>query len=187
MSRFTIILFTGHRIDSPDRAAPRFPQYAEPIARRAILNVLEEEKTKGQVLGMAGAANGGDILFLEACRQLGIPFEILLAIPESEFIEASVKAANGNWVERFHALASLSKPIVMANQTKEGLWARNNQWMIQSALAHARKELVILALWDGQTGDGPGGTEDMVNSAQQHGARFIHLDTRKLFIRTATQ
>ena len=187
MTEPIVILFTGHRVDSPYRPAPRFPEYAEPIARREILKVLENEKAKGPVLGIAGAANGGDILFLEACRQLDIPFEILLALPEAEFVDESVKASTGNWVKRFHALASLSKPIVMANQKKEGLWARNNQWMIQSALAHAPKELILLALWDGKTGDGPGGTEDMVNSAQKHGARFIHLDTSKLFIRTATQ
>lgn len=187
MSQPTVILFTGHRVDSSDRAAPRFPEYAEPIARREILKVLEEQRTRGPVLGMAGAANGGDILFLEACRELGIPFEILLALPEAEFIEASVKASSGDWVERFRALASVSKPLVMANQSEEGLWARNTEWLIQSALAHSPKELILLALWDGKTGDGPGGTEDMVNSAQKQGARFIHLDTGKLFIRTATQ
>jgi hypothetical protein len=38
----------------------------------------------------------------------------------------------------------------------------------------------LIALWNGATGDGPGGTEDMVKRAQDRGATFIHLDARKL-------
>lgn len=182
-----VILFTGHRIDSPNRPTPRFPAHSEAIAREAIAEILREEKWKGRLIGISGGANGGDILFLEVCRELDIPMEMLLALPEDRFIAASVEAPTGNWVERFRALTGESTPQVMADQTEDGLWARNNAWMIESALAHAPKEFVILALWDGQTGDGPGGTEDMVISAQNQGARFIHLDTRKLFIRTATQ
>jgi hypothetical protein len=35
-------------------------------------------------------------------------------------------------------------------------------------------------LWNGATGDGPGGTEDMVDRAKDRGATFIHVDARKL-------
>jgi hypothetical protein len=180
-----VVLFTGHRIDSPGRTHPRFPAEAEPIAHAAIREFLNEEKSKGPLTGLSGGANGGDILFLEACRELGIPFQMLLALPEDEFIRKSVEAPAGHWTQRFRALAAVSKPRVMANQTKDGLWARNNKWMVESALAFAPEDFVLLALWDGQSGDGPGGAADMVNVAQQHGARFVHLDTRKLFIRTA--
>jgi len=179
------VLFTGHRIDSPDRAEARFPPEAEPIARSAIAEVLAAESGKGPITGFSGGANGGDILFLEVCRELGIAFEILLALPEAEFIRKSVEPASADWVARFHALAAVSKPHVMPATSKENLWARNNLWMIESALALKPEEFVLLALWDGETGDGPGGTEDMVTTARQRGARFIHLDTRKLFIRTA--
>jgi hypothetical protein len=179
------VLFTGHRIDSPDRTESRFPPEAEPMARAAILNVLASERSQAPLAGFSGAANGGDILFLEVCRELGIPFHILLALPEAEFIRKSVEPAGADWVARFHALADISKPRVMPHNSSGGLWARNNRWMIDAALALKPKEFVLLALWDGETGDGPGGTEDMVTSARQNGARFIHLDTRQLFIRTA--
>jgi len=179
------VLFTGHRIDLADRAEPRFPPEAEPIARAAILEVLAAESGKGPLTAFSGGANGGDILFLEVCRELGIPFHILLALPEAEFIRKSVAPAGADWVARFHALAALSKPIVMPDHSKEDLWVRNNRWMIGSARAVKPKEFVLLALWDGESGDGPGGTEDMVKMAREEGARFIQLDTRKLFIRTA--
>jgi hypothetical protein len=179
------VLFTGHRIDSGDRKETRFPPEAEPIARAVIWQVLAAESRKAPLIGFSGGANGGDILFLEVCRELEIPFQILLALPEPDFIRKSVAPAGANWVARFQALAAMSKPHVMPDNSSQGLWARSNRWMIESALAPKPKDFILLALWDGATGDGPGGTEDMVATARQNGARFIHLDTRKLFIRTA--
>src|SRR5690606_34161815 len=38
-----VILFTGHRIDAPGRATPRFPSTNEPDARRAIVGALRRE------------------------------------------------------------------------------------------------------------------------------------------------
>jgi hypothetical protein len=195
-----VVLFSGHRIDAPNRTAARFPSAKEPVARAAILEMLRQQQAQGNVSGMSGAANGGDILFLEACRQLAIPFRMLLALPESQFVAKSVAGAPGNWVERFKSLAHESQPAVLAETktlpawltAKENynFWARNNLWMISCALAAKPRHFVLAALWDGSAGDGPGGTENMVVQAQRFGAQFIHLDTRKLFetdpaIRTA--
>jgi hypothetical protein len=56
----------------------------------------------GSLLGIAGGANGGDILFLEACDELGIQTKMLLALPENQFIEASVDNEDKSWLRRFH-------------------------------------------------------------------------------------
>ena len=40
--------------------------------------------------------------------------------------------------------------------------------------------LKLIAFWNGAIGDGSGGTQDMVQRAQDRGATFIHLDARKL-------
>lgn len=196
-----VVLFAGHRIDQPDRKTPRFPVEAEPLAHQAIRDVLIREQRQGRVTGIAGGANGGDILFLESCRDLGITYELLLILPEPLFIAESVAAKTGGWVERFHSLASEVRPRVLAKskdlptwlKEKAGysIWARNNLWMIGSALALSAQHFTLAALWDGAKGDGPGGTDHMVQVAQQQGAKFIHLDTRDLFaadgvIRTAT-
>ena len=39
----------------------------------------------------------------------------------------------------------------------------------------------LIVLWDGLSGDGPGGTQHMVHSANAAGAEVINLDTRTLF------
>jgi hypothetical protein len=43
------------------------------------------------------------------------------------------------------------------------------------------KHTTLLALWDGQSGDGPGGTKDMVEQAERFGARVIIIDTKRDF------
>jgi hypothetical protein len=189
-----VMLFTGHRIDSPDRSQPRFPPEFEGVARNAILEMLTREKQSSRVIGVAGGANGGDILFLEACRELDIPFQMLLALPEDQFIAASVASAGDDWIARFKSLAQMSPPHVMASskalptwlKDKPGysFWQRNNLWMIACALALEPRRFVLAGLWDGKQGDGGGGTQHMVEVAQKEGAQFIHLDTRRLFHKT---
>jgi hypothetical protein len=186
-----VVLFTGHRIDAPGRSQPRFPADSESVARSAITNMLAAELQQGKVLGVAGGANGGDILFLEACLHFQIPYQMRLALPEDQFIAASVVAPSGNWVERFQTLAEASKPSVLASsetlpawlnaKRDYNFWERNNLWLISSALALQPAHFILAALWDGKEGDGAGGTENMVRVAQRHGARFIHLDTGELF------
>src|SRR5215469_10223867 len=189
-----VLLFTGHRIDSANRAKPRFPANKESVAREAIRTAVAQEKDliSGSILGIAGGANGGDILFLEACDELGIKTEMLLPLPENQFIESSVENEDKSWLRRFHAqLEKHPNTPVLADspelpkwlQFKRGydIWQRNNLWLLSEALCLAPKNLTVIGLWDGEAGDGPGGTEHMVTLAKDRGARFVRLDTKKLF------
>jgi hypothetical protein len=189
-----LVLFTGHRIDAAGRENPRFPAAEEGVARNAIRAALEGEKniTHGSMLGVAGGANGGDLLFLELCDELNIPTQMMLALPEDQFVEQSVQADDLAWVRRFYAQLEkhphapvLSKTPELPKwlQFKKGydVWQRNNLWLLGEALCRTPAHLTVIALWDGKTGDGPGGTEHMVSLARDRGARFIRLDTKKLF------
>jgi hypothetical protein len=42
------------------------------------------------------------------------------------------------------------------------IYERNNLWLLYSALAHGLGKVFFVALWDGKGGDGPGGTQHMV-------------------------
>ena len=66
-----VLVFAGHRIDSQTREEPRFPANKEDEARRAIKGVVEKElgRVKGKLVGFAGGASGGDILFHEVCAE----------------------------------------------------------------------------------------------------------------------
>jgi len=187
-----MILFTGHRIDTPDRAKPRFPAAKENEAQKMIYDAVAREMANGddRFIGIAGGASGGDILFHEVCEELKIPSQMYLVLPKNEYIKASVADAGTQWVERFNRLFVKHEPKILSEserlprwlRAKPGydIWQRSNLWMLHNALFLARDHLTLIALWNGATADGPGGTEDMVDRAKSRGATFIHLDARKL-------
>lgn len=187
-----VILFTGHRIDAADRAAARFPAAKEDAARRMIYEAVaqEKQKTADALVGLAGGASGGDILFHEVCEELAIPTQMYLVLQKQDYLRASVADSGADWVDRFNRLYRKLNPRVLADSDRlprwlrakqsYDIWQRSNLWMLHNALAISQDHLTLVALWNGATGDGPGGTEDMVERAKERGARFIHLDTRKL-------
>ena len=177
------LLFTGHMIDRADRAHPRFPASAEETVRdairRALTAVMSEQS--GSIIGLAGGACGGDILFHEICEELNVPTRVLLGLPPEQFLEASVAYAGAGWIKRFHRLLKRSGPnnvLVMTGDRTDGepasrsLWERTNLWMIDEAVAAAPQQS-LLALWDGAVGDGPGGTEHFIQVARQRGLRVL--------------
>lgn len=190
-----ILLFTGHRVDSPQRKTPRFPAQSEAVARKMIEDAVAAERVTagGTISGIAGGASGGDILFHEVCAGLEIPIRVFLAAPRDAFVAASVQdSQNGaDWVQRFDRLVqthpsrhlgdSLDVPSWhAASGDPSAVWSRNNLWMLHNALDHGAAQMTLIALWNGEGGDGPGGTEDMIRRAQQRGARVIILDAKKL-------
>jgi hypothetical protein len=201
-----VILFTGHMIDKPDRPEPRFPPDKEEIARRAIHEALvrERDETGGIDFGLAGGASGGDLLFHEICQELGIDTRLYLALPSDPFIQASVAPGGQTWVERFHRLYqrelekagghlkpdlknlriladSKDLPHWLQDKPDYSIWQRNNLWMLHNALVEGGKRVTVIALWNGEKGDGPGGTADLVAKAKQRGAKIIHLHTKEIF------
>ncbi len=196
------LLFTGHMIDKKGRVDktgnpdPRFPPEKEPSAREAIRNAIiqEKEKITGPMVAIAGVASGGDILFHEVCRELGIPTQLMLALPRDQFVAESVQFAGPEWVDRFNVLYNNPDPNlpteVLAN-SKElpnwlqkkpnySIWEQNNLWMLHNALANGGQYMTLIALWDGKAGDAGGGTEHMVNQALARGAKTIILDIKEL-------
>jgi len=186
------LLFSGHMIDKPDRATPRFPATHETAAKEKIKKaVLNETSDKSkQYLGTAGGACGGDILFHEVCMELGIPSELYLGLPADEFIERSVAFAGPSWIDRFNKLYERlphhilcdtpSLPKWLDKKENYTIWTRTNLWALHSALVNGGAHLSVIALWDGQGADGPGGTEHMVGEAKSKGAKILVIDTNTL-------
>ena len=192
-ARPRVLLFTGHVIDTPDRTTRRFPPDMEGVARQAIRDavVRELEGPGGIACGIAGGASGGDILFHEVCGELNIPTELYLAMPRERFVPASVTPAGAGWIDRFDRqyerlprrvlLDSEELPRWLREKPGYGIWQRDNLWMLHNALALGRDRVTVIALWDGESGDGPGGTGDLVSRAKASGAKPIILDTKTLF------
>lgn len=187
-----VIVFTGHRIDAPDRTTPRFPPAAEEKAREMIRNSVLDVKnaTSGELLGISGGASGGDILFHEVCEELGISTRMYLVIPKNAYIQASVAEGGADWEKRFELLYNRTSPEIFSESNalpkwlhtkdKYSIWQRSNLWMLHNALYISNENLTLIALWNGDKGDGPGGTEDMVRHARARDATIVHLDALDL-------
>lgn len=168
-----VAIFTGHRIDAADRAAPRFPPSLEPRVRDAIAQVLRDHRIRA---GVSSAANGADILFLEALQSLeGSDSRIVLPFSEEEFIDVSVRnGADESWVARFKTVMKKASRVTIASSDRVGTgggpFEYANRIVLGQGLLLSRElqtSLCGLAVWDGRSGDGPGGTGDTVERWRQ--------------------
>src|SRR5215468_9568406 len=57
-----VLLFSGHRVDAPDRLSPGFPADKEPIAARKIAEALDQLRAGPDDLALVQAAAGGELL-----------------------------------------------------------------------------------------------------------------------------
>jgi hypothetical protein len=184
-----VILFTGHMIDKPDRPSPRFPALKEAAAAEAIRNAVHAVQAAaapgaGSVRGIAAGANGGDILFHEACLALGIPSELYLGIPVDAFEQTSVAAGGPDWIARYRRLTEqLPVHVLIPDATADveaDVWEDANDWMLRTALAASGADTTLIALWDGKKGDGVGGTDHLVRVVKEHHGKVVIIDVLAL-------
>ena len=96
-----IAAFVGHMIDHPSRASSRFPTNIESKVKEALTSAITSLNVK---IGYCSLACGGDIIFAEAIAETGGEVNIILPFSEPDFIEASVRFAGDQWVERYNLL-----------------------------------------------------------------------------------
>jgi hypothetical protein len=180
------VLFSGHMIDAPGREKPRFPPDKEPVAARAIASALADLDVGPGDLSICGGACGGDLLFAEAALARGARLEVYIPFEEPTFLEKSVDFAGGDWRARFFAAKARGVLFVAPRelgppQEGEDPYERNNRWMMDAALRFGADRVDFVCLWNGEGGDGPGGTKHMMEEVRGKGGRTTWLDTTKLW------
>jgi hypothetical protein len=97
-----VLLFSGHRIDTPDRETPRFPNEKAGIAGERIAEALDQLGAGPDDLALCQASAGGDLLFLEACQKRGVHCHVHLPFSEAEFVAKSIVPSQGGerWRDR---------------------------------------------------------------------------------------
>jgi len=113
-----VLVYTGHMLDAPGRAAPRFPAALEGAVRAAL---RERLAALAPAAAYGSAACGADLLCLELVRELGGETHVVLPFPPAEFREASVDFAGGDWGARFEqALAAAASVTVTSDHRASG-------------------------------------------------------------------
>ena len=181
-----VALFSGHMIDAPGRAKPRFRAENEPLAASAIAASVADLDLGPDDLAICGGACGGDLLFAESALARGARLELYIPFEESTFLQKSVDFAGDNWRARFFAAKARATLYVQPTELGPPLhgedpYERNNRWMLEAASRFGPDRLDFVCLWNGEGGDGPGGTRHMMEEVREGGGRAIWLDTNKIW------
>ncbi len=147
--------FTGHR-SLPD----------EEKSRQLIYGFLKERKaaTPGMIYGVSSAAAGGDLLFAESCIQLEIPLRVLLPLPKEQFRDDFDPAT---WQRAENVLSkAVSVEVTGGNQPR-------NENYYECGIETVHQSTLLIALWDGESSRGKGGTQEIVAFAKSIGRPVI--------------
>ena len=163
LQRLWFIGFAGHR-SVPD------PLMTKAAIRRELDLIVGT--VHGQPVGIASAAAGSDLLFLDACREAGIRTVVLLPFSRERF------GADFDDVEEWrHACRCMD----------EAWWLEVSPGGEEAPAAYhvtAREVLEIsdrmLFLWDGHVSRGLGGTAESVQEAQDRGLASRVIDASTL-------
>jgi tetratricopeptide (TPR) repeat protein len=180
-----VLAYTGHMVDAPARSPPRLPKEKVGQLRNEISRRLDGW---GALHGFGTAARGTDILVLEELAARGLTATVVLPLPQADFEAISV---GGTWNKRLQKLKAtpgfeFTRPLLDTVPAPERLtdaFEDANRQVFERAVAYARsldEKPVVLAVWDGQPGDGPGGTADAVQLWREEGYEPEIIDTRTL-------
>lgn len=182
-----VFVCSGHMIDEPQRQEARFPRAKEPIIRALIAQQLAQWRVGAQDICLSGAARGADILFAEECVARGAVVRLLVALPEAEFLERSVRVAGGDDEARYrrlreHCATFFQQQELGSAPQDTDVFSRNNTWLIDAALALAPPQnIYALLVWDEKpTGDGPGGTSDFMARVAAAGGQVAIINPTRV-------
>lgn len=184
-----VLLFSGHMVDAPGRAVPRFPPHQVAAAAEHIGAVIDALDAGAGDLALTQGAAGGDLLFAEACLARGVALQLLLPLPEPQFERESLRASadGAAWCARFAAVKArcAAPPLVLGDVVADppgagSVFEHANLWLLATALAYGIERLRFVCLWDGGGGDGPGGTRHLVDEVQRLGGQVSWIDVRNL-------
>jgi len=183
-----VLLFSGHMIDAPGRKEPRFPASKETVVADAIARLLDaaDIAVNSSDLAICGGACGGDLLFAEACLARGARLELYLPFDETTFFEGSIDFANADWHHRFVAARRAAALHIAPDElgpltSGDDPYERNNLWMLERAARFGPAKMIFICLWNGEGGDGRGGTKHLMDAARRNSAPVHWLNTRMLW------
>ena len=156
-----VVVVSGHMVDAHDRPRPRFPPDQAARVGEAVRAALDAWGVDGTTTLITGGARGADLIAAEAASERGATVRILLALEPDEFEAASVALEGTDWAERFRRALGTAEVEVVEHPPGADVFERTNARIIEAARALDPEPHAVI-VWNGQEGDGPGGTRDFV-------------------------
>jgi hypothetical protein len=162
---FHIVGFTGHRQLADAGGAAR--------AITAALEALRHE-VPGEWIGLSSIATGSDQLFVQQLLNLRMSWHAILPLPQAEF-QKDFSPTGWVDVEQWLGRAEHLRTINV-NGSREDVY-------LDCGLETVDGADVLIALWDGESAHGKGGTADVVEYARSIGKPMLILDADTLLLR----
>ena len=173
-----VALFSGHRIDAPDRPKERFPPGRVPYCQQALSEFIEAQNID---IGYSSAANGGDLIFVDELLKQKRAAHVILPFAEEQFRNTTLAVSGDGedeWTERFdHVVSGEREGAVLWHASQSTVdaagmdpyYAHTNRVILGMGRLKAREldgELVALAVMDPATDKSIGGTQAAVTEWQ---------------------
>ena len=161
--RPSVVVVSGHMVDAPGRPRERFPPKEVPRVDEAVRKALDDWGVGPSTTLITGGARGADLLAAEAALKRGATVRLLLAFPPDEFEAKSVALPGTDWADRFRKVRGNADVEVEVVEHPPGAdpFEHTNTRIIEVARAIDPEPYAVI-VWNGEEGDGPGGTRDFV-------------------------
>ena len=148
-----------------------------PRVRRQLGRELDDIGFASGDLLICGGARGADLLAAEEALQRRARVRVLLALPRDEFVAESVAVEGSDWIGRFETVLAASDVVVQdAPPSDHNVFAASIESMLAHALAEETDERHAIVVWNGDVGDGPGGTADLARRVVEAGFHLVGID-----------
>jgi hypothetical protein len=189
-----LVVFCGYLVDKAGATTPRFPAEREVQARALIEEKLSAfQRANEELIVLASAAPGADILAHEVCQELGVRRVLCLPMPPESIVREVFDGYPDVWRGRFFSIVENSRaatcilgsganlPGWLRNKNAS-VWERGTKWVIRLSQAWGANKTTLVAMWDGKSPSGStDGTAYMVELARNSGMfRLESIDTAQL-------
>jgi len=144
----------------------------EPKARALLLEFLRERcrQTEGVVYAISSLAEGGDLLFSEACIELGISLQLILPMASDELHASFEPSAR---IRAKHVLdRAISVEVVATQDSLEEAY-------YECGIETVQRSSLLVALWDGEPSHGVGEVDQVVAFADQIGRPVVWIHSEQ--------
>ena len=182
-----VLVFAGHQFDSPGRTPSRFLAASQAATAALIKTKIEQLAGPAHELVLLGSVSpGADLIFHEACAELGLTTTVCLPMPAADFGRLLFEHDDSSRSRYLDIISPSQGRTVLTLSDQPGLpkwlvgtgadpWSRGNAWVMQMAASWGADRVTLLAFWDGHDGaDGDSGTAHLVKLARNEGN--IHIE-----------
>ncbi|QKW21117.1 hypothetical protein HUT16_20475 [Kitasatospora sp. NA04385] len=145
----TVIAVTGH-MDLTEESVT--------LVRDTLASLLADHADHG-LTGVSCIAKGADAIFADAVLSAG--GQLVVVVPSADYRQTKVKPDYAEEFDRLHQAATEVVVMPHAEANREAYEAANEELL--------RRADLLFAVWDGQPGNGRGGTADTVSGARAAG------------------